>query len=151
MASPQVGDTAPDFTLDAASGERVTLSDALQRGPVVLIFYPMDATPGCKAQLCAVRDDSMRYAGAGITVYGINNGSAASHEKFSRTNGFTAPLLVDKDLGVAGAYGAVMGFGPLRLINRTVVGITPEGKIQFYKRGTPTTEEILTALETPAA
>jgi peroxiredoxin Q/BCP len=150
MPSLQIGDPAPGFTLPAATGESVGLSSALANGPVVLIFYPMDATPGCKAQLCAVRDDSMRYATAGVSVYGINNGSAASHEKFAHANGFTAPLLIDKDLAVAGSYGAVMGFGPLKLINRTVVGIGVDGRVAFYKRGTPSTDEILAGVGAPA-
>jgi hypothetical protein len=33
------GQTAPDFTLPAADGTRVTLSDLLKTGPVVLTFY----------------------------------------------------------------------------------------------------------------
>lgn len=37
-----VGDLAPDFTLPSSTGERVTLSDALRRGPVVLAFYLFD-------------------------------------------------------------------------------------------------------------
>jgi peroxiredoxin Q/BCP len=46
VAKPKVGDRAPDFTLNAADGTPVHLADELQRGAVVLIFYPMDATPG---------------------------------------------------------------------------------------------------------
>lgn len=36
--TPQVGETAPDFTLTDHSGETVTLSDARGK-PVVLAFY----------------------------------------------------------------------------------------------------------------
>lgn len=34
-----VGDTAPDFQLPNASGEVVTFSEILKKGPVVLIWY----------------------------------------------------------------------------------------------------------------
>jgi hypothetical protein len=34
-----VGDTAPDFTLPNATGQMVTLSEILKKGPVVLIWY----------------------------------------------------------------------------------------------------------------
>ena len=54
------------------------------------------------------------------------------------------PLLVDRDLDVARAYGAKLG--PLPLINRTVVGIAQDGTIAFYKRGSPATSEILAGL-----
>lgn len=41
-----VGDTAPDFELSSQTGERIRLSDLLDRGHVVLYFYVQDATPG---------------------------------------------------------------------------------------------------------
>jgi peroxiredoxin Q/BCP len=147
MADLKPGDPAPDFTLPDASGASVHLRDELQHGPVVLIFYPMDATPGCTAQLCAVRDDSALYANVGVRVYGVNNGDEGSHKRFSAKHGFTAPLLVDRDLAVAKAYGAKLG--PLPLINRTVVGIAPDGTVAYYKRGSPATTEILAGLPVP--
>jgi peroxiredoxin Q/BCP len=42
---PQIGDEAPDFTLEDDRGNRVTLS-ALRGSKVVLFFYPEDDTPG---------------------------------------------------------------------------------------------------------
>jgi peroxiredoxin Q/BCP len=140
------GDRAPDFSLPTEKGETVTLAEALVRGPVVLIFYPMDNTPGCTTQLCNVRNDATRYAEAGITVYGVNNGGAASHQRFIEKHNLTAPLLVDSGLRVSAAYDAVTSIGLIRFINRTVVGITRDGTIAFYKRGTPSTGDIIAAL-----
>jgi cytochrome oxidase Cu insertion factor (SCO1/SenC/PrrC family) len=34
-----IGDTAPDFTLEDESGNKVTLSAARDKSPVVLVFY----------------------------------------------------------------------------------------------------------------
>ena len=146
MAKLSAGDAAPAFTLPDERGQSRSLGSALARGPVVLIFYPMDNTPGCRAQLCAVRDDAARYAKAGVAVYAINNGGAESHQNFKAKNGFTAPLLVDRGLTVAEQYDAVLGFGPLRVVNRTVVGIAKDGRIAFYKRGSPSTDEILAGI-----
>jgi peroxiredoxin len=84
-------------------------------------------------------------------VFGVNNGSAASHQGFSEKHGFSAPLLVDSGLTVARAYDAVYALGFLPLINRTVVGIGTDGKIAYYKRGTPSTDEILAAFKKTAA
>jgi peroxiredoxin Q/BCP len=145
MPKLSVGDRAPDFTLQTEKGETVKLSEALGRGPVVLIFYPMDNTPGCTAQLCSVRNDAARYAEAGIAVYGVNNGGAASHQRFIEKHNLTAPL-VDSGLRVASAYDAAISMGLIKFINRTVVGIARDGTIAFYKRGTPSTDEILGAL-----
>jgi peroxiredoxin len=41
----QVGDTAPDFTLPAHNGPRVTLSQYNGKKNVVVAFYPLDWTP----------------------------------------------------------------------------------------------------------
>ncbi len=84
-----------------------------------------------------------------MTVFGINNQGASSHRAFAEKHGFDAPLLVDADFKVSSAYDAVMGFGPLRIINRTVVVVATDGTIRKYQRGMPETDEILAAI--PAA
>jgi peroxiredoxin len=46
--SLKVGDDAPDFDLEAATGERthrVRLSDYRGRQNVVIVFHPLDWTP----------------------------------------------------------------------------------------------------------
>jgi peroxiredoxin Q/BCP len=60
MAStPQVGDPAPDFTLEGTEGP-FRLAD--QRGRrVVLLFYPDDETPVCTRQFCSYRDRGMDF------------------------------------------------------------------------------------------
>jgi peroxiredoxin len=46
MATLAVGDTAPDFELPIRGKETMRLSEALQRGPVVLLSYIFDFSPG---------------------------------------------------------------------------------------------------------
>jgi peroxiredoxin len=46
MPDLAVGDTAPDFELPVRSRETVKLSEVLQRGPVVLLTYIFDFSPG---------------------------------------------------------------------------------------------------------
>lgn len=41
----QVGEHAPDFTLPATGGRRVTLSDYRSRKNVLLVFFPAAFTP----------------------------------------------------------------------------------------------------------
>lgn len=150
MASINVGDKAPDFALTDQTGKTIRLSDFRGKQPVVLIFYPGDQTPGCTKQLCSARDDTSLYQAAGVAVFGVNQGSAASHQRFIAKHDLTTPLLVDNGLQTAANYNAVMGFGLLRIINRTVVGIDANGRIAFYKRGMPGTQEILSALKAVA-
>jgi AhpC/TSA family len=46
MAKLKIGDTAPDFELPVRGKETVRLSEALKRGPVVLLTYILDFSPG---------------------------------------------------------------------------------------------------------
>ena len=47
-----IGDKAPEFTLEDKDGKAVSLSDFAGK-KVVLYFYPKDNTPGCTRQACA--------------------------------------------------------------------------------------------------
>ncbi len=42
----KLGARAPDFTLPDTDGKPVSLAALLERGPVILAFYPKAYTPG---------------------------------------------------------------------------------------------------------
>jgi len=46
LAAPKVGDVAPDFTVTDVDGATHALSAMVERGPVVLAFYPKAFTGG---------------------------------------------------------------------------------------------------------
>lgn len=45
-AVPQVGETAPDFTVTDTDGKQYTLSEMVKQGPVILAFFPKAFTGG---------------------------------------------------------------------------------------------------------
>lgn len=45
-ASLKIGDSAPAFTLEATTSEKLSLSDYLEKKNVLVAFYGMDFTPG---------------------------------------------------------------------------------------------------------
>ena len=49
------GKKAPPFTLEDASGAKVSLSDFAGQH-VIVYFYPRDDTPGCTKEACGFRD-----------------------------------------------------------------------------------------------
>lgn len=99
------GDKAPDFTLTATDGSRVTLSD-LRGRRVLLYFYPRDDTPGCTIEACGFRDNLDELAVRGVDVYGINDDGVDSHQRFTAKYDLNFPLLADTDHRVIEAYGA---------------------------------------------
>jgi thioredoxin-dependent peroxiredoxin len=105
MATPAVGDQAPDFALLDQHGETVRLED--YRGRKLLVyFYPEADTPGCTVQSCDLRDHRQDLAGIGLDVVGISPDDPAKQLAFDDKYGLGFPLLADEDHTVATAWGA---------------------------------------------
>ena len=100
----EVGNPAPDFTLDSDAGETGTLS-SLRGKPVVLYFYPKDDTAGCTKQACGIRDAWGEFERRGAVVLGVSPDSDASHVSFKQKFDLQFTLLADPDHAVAEAYG----------------------------------------------
>ncbi|MDN5756324.1 MAG: thioredoxin-dependent thiol peroxidase [Arthrobacter sp.] len=129
-----VGDTAPAFTLTAADGSTVSLSD-YAGSKVVVYFYPAAMTPGCTKQACDFRDSLSSLASAGYQVLGISPDASAKLAKFTDKESLTFPVLSDEDHAVAAAYGAwgeKKNYGRVYegLIRSTIV-VGEDGKIQL--------------------
>jgi peroxiredoxin Q/BCP len=109
----RAGDQAPDFTLPKQDGTAVRLADLLQKGPVVLYFYPKDDTPGCTVEACTFRDQYEDFKDAGAEVVGISSDSAADHEAFAKKYELPFLLVADEGGAVRKAYGVKKTFGLL--------------------------------------
>lgn len=116
---PEVGQPAPEFALSDAAGTIVRLSE-LRGRPVVLYFYPKDATPGCTQEACDFRDRSAEFQQAGVALLGISPDGSSSHQKFAAKHALPFPLLTDADHAVADAYGV---WKQKSLYGRTFMGI----------------------------
>lgn len=101
----QVGQPAPNFTLDDENGEKISLSD-LRGQPVVLIFYPFDWSGGCTKELCSLRDNYGDWASTGAKVFGISRDSRYSHKAWKEHLGLNYSLLADLIGETAKKYGA---------------------------------------------
>ena len=106
MASGElkVGDKAPNFTLPADGGSKLSLAE-LKGKSVVLYFYPKDDTSGCTAEAIAFSKDSKAFKAAGAIVVGVSKDSAASHDKFKAKYELTVTLAADEETKTAAAYG----------------------------------------------
>lgn len=100
----EVGQMAPNFEAINEKGELIKLSN-LKGKKVVLYFYPKDATPGCTAQACNLRDNYDALLKAGYVVLGISSDNEKSHQKFIEKQALPFSLIADTDLKVHEAYG----------------------------------------------
>ncbi|MFC4223759.1 thioredoxin-dependent thiol peroxidase [Lysinibacter cavernae] len=115
----EVGDTAPDFTLNDQDGNPVTLSE-LRGENVIVYFYPAAKTPGCTKQACDFRDNMASLASAGYRILGVSKDSVKTLRSFADEEGLAFPLLSDVDLEVHKAYAA---YGEKNLYGKIVTGV----------------------------
>lgn len=119
MARLEVGDPAPDFSLQADDGSTVTLSE-LRGRRVVIYFYPKDATKGCTTQACEYRDAAPEFEAAGASVFGISPDPIDSHRRFAEKEGLNFRLLSDPEHEAAERYGVWV---QKSMYGRTFMGI----------------------------
>jgi peroxiredoxin Q/BCP len=131
-----VGDPAPSFTLPAADGSTVSLSN-YKGQRVVVYFYPAAMTPGCTKQACDFRDSLDALHAAGYAVLGVSPDKPAKLAKFVERDSITFPLLSDPEHAVLEEWGA---WGEKKLYGKTVVGVIrstvvvdPDGNVELAK------------------
>lgn len=142
-----VGQPAPAFMLQDQSGRVRQLSE--YRGhPVVLYFYPRDATPGCTAEACAFRDAWNRLQASGAVVLGVSTDDVASHRAFHEEHHLPFDLLADVDANVTEEYGVPIEMGMARRVTFLIDG---EGVIRrIWQDVDPGVhaDEVIAAIET---
>ena len=105
MKTVAEGSQAPDFELPDQDGTPVRLSAALEKGPVVLFFYPVASSSGCTKEACHFRDLATEFAALGAQRFGISTDPVAAQKRFADSHGFDYPLLSDESGEVARALG----------------------------------------------
>jgi len=101
---PEIGDTAPDFTVPRDGGGEITLS-AQKPKAVVLYFYPKDDTPGCTKEAIAFTGLAAEFEAAGATIIGVSKDSAAKHDKFIAKHDLNIALASDETSDICETYG----------------------------------------------
>ncbi|WP_216404852.1 thioredoxin-dependent thiol peroxidase [Arcanobacterium phocae] len=140
MARLEVGQKAPDFTLDTLGGGKVSLSEELSKADkgVIVYFYPRAMTPGCTTQACDFRDSEDSLKSAGYSVIGVSPDKVESLEKFTTKKNLNFPLASDPSKEVLeawGAYGEKKNYGRiLRGVIRSTVVVAKDGTVShaFY-------------------
>jgi peroxiredoxin Q/BCP len=104
MATPEVGQKAPDFKGKNQKGEEISLSSYAGK-KLVLYFYPKDDTPGCTAEACNLRDNYQRFLNEGYEILGVSPDNEAKHQKFIDKYELPFDLLADTEKETCEAYG----------------------------------------------
>ena len=128
QAIPQVGQSAPAFSLPSQDGSTISL-ESLRGKWTVLYFYPKDMTPGCTIEAHNFQQDIAKYASLNAVVVGVSVDSTSSHQTFCAQQGLQFKLLSDQDKKVVAEYGSLGDYMGIKIAKRNTFLIDPEGKI----------------------
>ncbi len=132
-AALPVGAKAPDFQLQGAlAGKPLTFSlqQALQKGPVVLYFFPAAFSAGCTIEAHAFAEATDSFNKMGASVIGVTAGNTDQISDFSKLecrDKFT--VAADPGAKVAAQYDTTMQMKGKTLSDRTSYVIAPDGNI----------------------
>lgn len=165
LAALETGDTAPAFEAKASLDGKAfdfSLRDALDKGTVVVYFYPSAYTQGCNIQAHEFAINMDKFTAAGASVIGVSLDSIERLNDFSADPEYCAGKLAvasDESGEIAESYeiivragrdgamdtrGVEIGHG---FAERTTFIVTPDGKIAETIGGVSPMENVRKSLE----
>jgi peroxiredoxin Q/BCP len=102
----QVGQTAPEFSIEDAAGVVHRLSDLKGNKNLLLAFFPKCFTGGCAGQLASLQRESENFARDETEVWAVSVDDAKEQAAFAAKLGLQFPLLPDTDRQLSVLYGA---------------------------------------------
>ena len=105
--SVEVGRKAPDFTLMNQDRQPVTLSAVLQKGPVVLAFFPAAFSSVCRTRCARSAIRSLRWRLERRRCSAISTDTFFTLKAWADQQRFSFPLLSDYNKDVIRSYGVV--------------------------------------------
>lgn len=129
-ASLDVGDEAPNWTLQASDGQTYQLSD-LRGKHVVLAFFPKAFTGGCTIECKSVRDSKKQVRRFDVQFFMASTDDLATNKAFADQNNANFPILSDDSKSVSEAYGVLASMGYSK---RWTFYIDADGKVSKIDR-----------------
>jgi peroxiredoxin (alkyl hydroperoxide reductase subunit C) len=134
--SLQLGDTAPDFTLDSTEGP-IQFHDYVGDHWVVFFSHPKDFTPVCTTELGAFARRKGDFDKRSTRLIGLSVDSVEDHQRWAKDvediggKAINYPLLADPDLEVAKLYGMFHPKADPKVTVRSVFIIDPNKKVRL--------------------
>src|SRR5437763_12874607 len=136
-----IGTKAPDFTLSTKSADgpkQIRLSESLEKGNILLLFFPMAFTGTCTTEMCEVSAGLNAYTNLNAVVYGISGDNPFAQEAWAQKEKITVQLLSDYEHKVAKAYDVIydsflpqLNLGMAGVAKRSAFIVDKNGVIQY--------------------
>jgi len=91
----RVGQRVPDFALPDQTKKERKLSEFIQKGNVVIVFFPFAFSPTCDREMCTFRDGMSRFNSLQAEVIGVSVDSAYTLKVYAQTYNLEYTLLSD--------------------------------------------------------
>lgn len=129
-AELNVGDMAPDFSLQGTDGRTHRLSDYRGRA-VVLAWFPKASTRGCTIECKSLTASAAAIGQYDVAYFMASVDTLEDNMTFARNNDANFPLLSDPQKNTARAYGVLNQGG---MANRWTFYIGADGRITHIDR-----------------
>ena len=130
-AQLQVGDMAPDFTLQASDGETYKLIDFRGEQAVVIAWYPRAFTRGCTIECKSLAENGHLVREYEVTYFMASVDPLEENTAFAAEQNADFPLLSDPTKVTANAYGVLNQRG---MANRWTFYIGKSGQILYIDK-----------------
>jgi peroxiredoxin len=114
----EAGARAPDFSLGGIDGDTYSLSDALRRGPVLLVFFKTTCST-CDVAFPYISRLLDAYPGDGWSLWAVAQDPPAEASRYASAFDMTHPVLPDVDGYVLSKAYDPLATPTLFLIDRT--------------------------------
>jgi len=131
VSALEVGDQAPNFTLQGTDGKTYTLEQFRDKQAIVIAWYPMAFTSGCTIECKSLAQNGHLLKKLDVTYFMASVDKLESNQAFAEENDADFPLLSDPSKEVAKAYDVLAFYG---VPKRHTFYIGKNGKILFIDR-----------------
>jgi peroxiredoxin len=100
----QVNDKAPEFSAKDQHGKKVSLSEELKKGPVVVVFYRGQWCPYCNKQLKGLQDSLHFLLSKGASLIAVSPEKLENVQKTVEKTKASYPVLFDDGLKILKSY-----------------------------------------------
>ncbi|WP_342376250.1 redoxin domain-containing protein [Myxococcus stipitatus] len=124
-ATPNVGDTAPDFTVKDTEGKVYILSEMVKQGPVIVAFFPKAFTSGCTKELKAYTARHAEIEKLQGRVLAFSTDDAETLARFKADLKAPFPFIPDPEGKVVESFDVKM---PVATISKRYTFVVGEGR-----------------------
>ncbi|MCX2801945.1 peroxiredoxin family protein [Microbulbifer thermotolerans] len=123
----EVGDPAPNFSLQASDGKSYSLADFKDKKAVVIAWYPKAFTKGCTIECKSLAENGHLIRNYNVAYFMASTDEVEVNTKFATEQNADFPLLSDPKGETAKAYGVLMPV--MNIARRVTIYIGKDGRV----------------------